>query len=55
MFQRNFFGKTIFSGRPENENMVFRAVLKYISSILEVYFKYTLEIYFHRVLTSPER
>ena len=26
MFQRNFFGKTIFSGRPEKENMVFRAV-----------------------------
>ena len=28
MFQRNFFGKTIFSGRPEKENMVFRAVLQ---------------------------
>ena len=26
MFQRNFFGETIFSGRPEQENMVFRAV-----------------------------
>ena len=25
-FQRDFFGKTIFSGRPEKENMVFRAV-----------------------------
>ena len=25
MFQCNFFGKTIFSGRPEKENMVFRA------------------------------
>ena len=27
MFQRNFFGKTIFSGCLEKENMVFRAVL----------------------------
>ena len=27
IFRRNFFGKTIFSGRPEKENMVFRAVL----------------------------
>ena len=27
MFQRNFFGKTIFSRRPEKENMVFCAVL----------------------------
>ena len=26
MFQRNFVGKTIFSGRPEKENMVSRAV-----------------------------
>ena len=26
MFQGNFFGKTIFSGRPEKENTVFRAV-----------------------------
>ena len=26
MFQRNFFRKTIFSGRPEKENMVFHAV-----------------------------
>ena len=26
IFQRNFFGKTIFSGRLEKENMVFRAV-----------------------------
>ena len=26
IFQRYFFGKTIFSGRPEKENMVFRAV-----------------------------
>ena len=25
-FQRDFFGKTIFSGRLEKENMVFRAV-----------------------------
>ena len=25
IFQRNFFGKTIFSGRLEKENMVFRA------------------------------
>ena len=24
IFQREFFGKTIFSGRPEKENMVFR-------------------------------
>ena len=28
IFQRNFFGKTIFSGRLENENMVFHAVLQ---------------------------
>ena len=27
IFQRNFFGKTIFSGRLEKENMVFRAVV----------------------------
>ena len=27
IFQRDFFGKTIFSGRLEKENMVFRAVL----------------------------
>ena len=27
MFQRNIFGKIIFSGRREKENMVFRAVL----------------------------
>ena len=26
IFQRNFFGKTIFSGLPEKENMVFRTV-----------------------------
>ena len=26
IFQRRFFGKTIFSGRLEKENMVFRAV-----------------------------
>ena len=26
IFQHNFFGKTIFSGRLEKENMVFRAV-----------------------------
>ena len=26
IFQRNFFGKTIFSGRLEKEYMVFRAV-----------------------------
>ena len=26
IFRRNFFGKTIFSGLPEKENMVFRAV-----------------------------
>ena len=28
IFQRYFLGKTIFSGRPEKENMVFRAVIK---------------------------
>ena len=28
IFQRYFFGKTIFSGRPEKENMVFRAVME---------------------------
>ena len=27
IFQHNLFGKTIFSGRPEKENMVFRAVI----------------------------
>ena len=27
IFQHNSFGKTIFSGRPEKENMVFRAVI----------------------------
>ena len=27
IFQRNFFGKTIFSERLEKENMVFRAVI----------------------------
>ena len=27
MFQRNFFGKTIFSERLEKENMIYRAVL----------------------------
>ena len=27
MLQHHFFGKTIFSGRPEKENMVFRAVI----------------------------
>ena len=30
IFQRNFFGKTIFSGRLETENMVFHAVLEAI-------------------------
>ena len=34
MFRRNFFGKTIFSGRPEKENMVFRAVQILAVSIL---------------------
>ena len=28
IFQRNFFGQTIFSGRPKKENKVFRAVKK---------------------------
>ena len=27
IFQRNFFGKTVFSGRPEKENVVFHAVI----------------------------
>ena len=30
IFQRNFFGKTIFSGLPEKENMVFRAAYNHI-------------------------
>ena len=28
IFQHNFFGKTIFSGRLEKENMVFHAVIR---------------------------
>ena len=34
IFHRNFFGKTIFSGHPEKENMVFRAVSHSMSSYL---------------------
>ena len=32
IFQRDFFRKTIFSGRLEKENMVFRALFKILFS-----------------------
>ena len=37
IFQRNFFGKTIFSGRLEKENMVFHAV--YFVKKINYFFK----------------
>ena len=35
-FQRDFFGKTIFSGRLQKENMVFRAVVAFVLLILSI-------------------
>ena len=36
IFQRNFFGKTIFSGRPEKGNIVFGAVILLLSQHLSI-------------------
>ena len=44
IFPRDFFGKIIFSGRLEKENMVFRAVLSAMINIIFNGFHYVIMI-----------
>ena len=53
IFQRNFFGKTIFSGGLEKENMVFRAVKQYAIILQQKQKEISLQFIFFVLLVSP--